>query len=79
MPAPLQHLLYSSKEDYCNSLFLNINSQQLNRLQLIHQLFMLSQYYNISNPHLKSLHWFNFKQLTRYKNLSLSHLDFSKT
>ena len=55
-----------SKIDYCNSLFLNINSQQLNRLQLIlnstaRAVTKTPKFHHIT-PHLKSLHWLKITQ-----------------
>ena len=53
--------LIHSKLDYCNSLFLNLNCQQTNRLQLIlnstARAVTKTPKYNHITPHLKSLHW----------------------
>ena len=53
--------LIHSKLDYCNSLYLNISNQQLNRLQLIlnsaaRAVTKTPKFHHIT-PHLKSLHW----------------------
>ena len=69
--------LIHSKLDYCNSLFLNINSQQLNRLQLIlnsaaRAVTKTPKFHHIT-PHLKSLHWLKITQRIQYKILSLTY------
>ena len=66
-----------SKLDYCNSLYLNINSQQLNRLQLIlrsaaRAVTKTPKFHHIT-PHLKSLHWLKIEQRIQYKILSLTY------
>ena len=53
--------LIHSKLDYCNSLYLNISSQQLYRLQLVlnsaaRAVTKTPKFHHIT-PHLKSLHW----------------------
>ena len=69
--------LIHSKLDYCNSLFLNLNCQQTNRLQLIlnsaARAVTKTPKYNHITPHLKSLHWLKITQRIQYKILSLSH------
>ena len=69
--------LIHSKLDYCNSLHLNINSQQLNRLQLIlnfaaRVVTKTPKFHHIT-PHLKSLHWLKIGQRIQYKILSLTY------
>ena len=66
--------LIHSKLDYCNSLFLNLNCQQTNRLQLIlnstARAVTKTPKYNHITPHLKSLHWLKITQRIQYKILS---------
>ena len=67
--------LIHSKLDYCNSLYLNISNQQLNRLQLIlnsaaRAVTKTPKFHHIT-PHLKSLHWLKITQCIQYKILSL--------
>ena len=69
--------LTHSKLDYCNSLYLNINSQQLNRLQLLlnsaaHAVTKTPKFHHIT-PHLKSLHWLKIEQHIQYKILLLTY------
>ena len=69
--------LIHSKLDYCNSLFLNLNSQQLNRLQLIlnasaRAVTITPKFHHIT-PHLKSLHWLKITERIHYKILSLTY------
>ena len=69
--------LIHSKLDYCNSLFLNISNQQLNRLQLFlnsaaRAVTKTSKFHHIT-PHLKSLHWLKITQRIQYKILSLTY------
>ena len=68
--------LIHSNLDYCNSLFLNLNCQQTNRLQLIlnstARAVSKTPKYNHITPHLKSLHWLKITQRIQYKILSLS-------
>ena len=69
--------LIHSKLDYCNSLYLNISNQQLNRLQLIlnsaaRAVTNTPKFHHIT-PHLKSLHWLKITQRIQYKILSLTH------
>ena len=68
--------LIHSKLDYCNSLYLNISNQQLNRLQLIlnsaaRAVTKTPKFHHIT-PHLKSLHWLKITQRIQYKILSLT-------
>ena len=69
--------LIHSKLDYCNSLFLNLNCQQTNRLQLIlnsaARAVTKTPKYNHITPHLKSLHWLKITQRIQYKILSLTY------
>ena len=76
--------LIHSKLDYCNSLYLNISNQQLNRLQLIlnsaaRAVTKTPKFHHIT-PHLKSLHWLKITQRIQYKILSLTYksLQFNK-
>ena len=66
-----------NKLDYCNSLFLNLNCQQTNRLQLIlnstARAVTKTPKYNHITPHLKSLHWLKITQRIQYKILSLTY------
>ena len=71
--------LIGSILDYCNSLFLNISNQQLNRLQLVlnsaaRAVTKTPKFHHIT-PHLKSLHWLKITQriLVQYKILSLTY------
>ena len=69
--------LIHSKLDYCNSLYLNISSQQLNRLQLVlnsavRAVTKTPKFHHIT-PHLKSLHWLKITQRIQYKILSLTY------
>ena len=69
--------LIHSKLDYCNSLYLNISNQQLNRLQLVlnsaaRAVTKTPKFHHIT-PHLKSLHWLKITQRIQYKILSLTY------
>ena len=69
--------LIHSKLDYCNSLYLNISNQQLNRLQLIlnsaaRAVTKTPKFHHIT-PHLKSLHWLKITQRIQYKILPLTY------
>ena len=69
--------LIHSNLDYCNSLYLNINSQQLIRLQLIlnsavRAVTKTPKFHHIT-PHLKSLPWLKIEQRIQYKILSLTY------
>ena len=77
LPALLQPSLIHSKLDYCNSLYLNISNQQLNRLQLVlnsaaRAVTKTTKFHHIT-PHLKSLHWLKITHGTQYKILSLTY------
>jgi len=66
-----------SKLDYCNSLFLNLESTQLNRLQLIQKSMALAvprtpRHHHIT-PRLKSLHVLQISERIQFKVLSLTH------
>ena len=69
--------LIHSKLDYCNSLFLNLNCQQTERLQLIlnstARAVTKTPKYNHINLHLKSLHWLKITQRIQYKIISLTY------
>jgi Reverse transcriptase (RNA-dependent DNA polymerase)/Endonuclease-reverse transcriptase len=69
--------LIHSKLDYCNSLFLNITTHQLDRLQLIQNaaaraITKLPKFSHVT-PLLKSLHWLKIKQRIQYKILSITY------
>jgi hypothetical protein len=69
--------LVHSKLDYCNSLFLNLTTQQINRLQLIlnsaaRAVTKTPKFYHIT-PHLKSLHWLKITERIHYKIISLTY------
>src|SRR5664279_4437830 len=71
--------LIHSRLDYCNSLFLNLPSTELNRLQLVlhvtaREITTTSKFLHIT-PILKSLHWLNINQRIHYKILSLKGLQ----
>ena len=73
----VRSLCIHSKLDYCNSLYLNISNQQLNRLQLIlnsaaRAVTKTPKFHHIT-PHLKSLHWLKITQRIQYKILSLTY------
>ena len=62
---------------YCNSLYLNLPSYQLSRLQniqnsLARAVCKLSKHQHIS-PHLQSLHWLKIPQRIHYKLLSTTY------
>ena len=66
--------LIHSKLDYCNSLYLNISNQQLNRLQLVlnsaaRAVTKTPKFHHIT-PHLKSLHWLKITQRIQYKSFT---------
>ena len=69
--------LIHSKLDYCNSLYLNISNQQLNRHQLVLNsaacAVTKTQKFHHITPHLKSLHWLKITQHIQYKILSLTY------
>src|SRR6218665_113516 len=69
--------LVHSKSNYCNSLFLNLDSIQIQRLQLIENslegaVTRTSRPYHI-NGVLKSLHWLEIPERTHFKVLSLTY------
>jgi len=76
--------LIHSKLDYCNSLFLNLPSRDLNKLQTIlnsaaRAITRTPKYHHIT-PFLKSLHWLKITERIHYKILSLTYqtLQFNK-
>src|SRR5258706_110008 len=67
--------LVHSRLDYCNSLFLNLPSSELNRLQLIlntaaRAITKTPKIHHIT-PILKSLHWLKINERIHYKILSI--------
>jgi hypothetical protein len=69
--------LIHSKLDYCNSLFLNLPTNQLYHLQLFlnsaaHAVTNTPQFHHIT-PILKSLHWFKISERIHYKLLSITY------
>ena len=69
--------LIHSKIDYCNSLYLNLPSSQINRLQLIQnaaaRAVSKSHKFHHITPVLKSLHWLKISERIQYKVLSLTY------
>src|SRR6218665_37259 len=66
-----------SKLDYCNSLFLNLDSTQIQRLQLIQNSLARAvtrtpRHHHIT-PVLKSLHWLKVPERIHFKVLSLTY------
>src|SRR6218665_809722 len=66
-----------AKLDYCNSLFLNIDLTQINRLQPIQNALACAvtktaKHYHIS-PVLKKLHWLKIPERIEYKVISLTY------
>ena len=66
-----------AKLDYCNSLFLNIDIAQINRLQAIQNALARAvtktpKRHHIT-PVLKSLHWLKIPERIEYKVLSLTY------
>src|SRR6218665_1189809 len=64
-----------SKLDYCNSLFLNLDSTQMQRLQLIQNslsraVTRTTRQHHIT-PVLKSLHWLKVPERIHFKAISL--------
>src|SRR6218665_1615079 len=69
--------LVHAKLDYCNSLFLNIDVTQINRLQAIqnalaHAVTKTPKHHHIT-PVLKKLHWLKIPQRIEYKVTSLTY------
>jgi hypothetical protein len=69
--------LIHSRLDYCNSLFLNLPSTQLNRLQLLlnstARITTKTPKFHHISPTLKSLHWLKINQRIEYKVISLTY------
>lgn len=69
--------LIHSRLDYCNSLFLNLPSTQLNRLQLLlnstARVITKTPKFSHISPVLKSLHWLKVNQRIEYKIISLTY------
>src|SRR6218665_204505 len=66
-----------SKFDYCNSVFVNLDSTQIQRLQLIQNSLALAvtrmpRHHHIT-PVLKSLHWLKIPERIQCKVLSLTY------
>src|SRR6218665_1426970 len=65
-----------SKLDYCNSLFLNLDSTQIQRIQLIQnslaRVVTRTPRHHIT-PVLKSLHWLKIPECIHFKVLSLTY------
>src|SRR6218665_2403223 len=66
-----------SKLDYCNSLFLSLDSTQIHRLQLIKNSLARAvtrapRHHHIT-PVLKSLHWLKIPEHIHFKVLSLTY------
>ena len=76
--------LIHSKLDYCNSLFLNLPNNQLDKLQSIlnsaARAITSSSKYSRITPILKSLHWLKINERIHYKILSLTYsaIQFNK-
>jgi hypothetical protein len=69
--------LVHSKLDYCNSLFLNLPANQLDRLQLVlnsaaRAVTKTPRFHHIT-PILKALHWLKISQRIHYKILSITY------
>src|SRR6218665_2647430 len=66
-----------SKLDYCNSLFLNFDSTQIQRFQLIQNSLARSitrmPRHHCFTPVLKSLHWLKIPERIHFKVLSLTY------
>ena len=63
--------LVLSKMDYCNSLFVNITKEQLNRLQKVQnnaaRLVLRKDRFNTATPLLRELHWLPVEKRIHYK------------
>ena len=75
LPLPLLLSIVHSKLDYCNSLFLHLESTQLRRLQLIQNSLARAvtrtpMHHHIT-PILKSLHWLKIQERIHFKVLPL--------
>src|SRR6218665_1836217 len=69
--------IVNSKLDYCNSLFLNLDSTQIQRLQLIQSslaraITRMPRHHHIT-PVLKSLRWLKIPERIDFKVLSLTY------
>src|SRR6218665_1951247 len=74
---PLPPPSSTQKLDYCNSLFLNLDSTQIQRLQLIQNsvaraVIRTPRHHHIT-PVLKSLHWLKIPERIHFKVLSLTY------
>ena len=69
--------LVQSKLDYCNSLYLNLPSCELDRLQLIQNTLARTvcntRRFTHITPALKSLHWLKIRERIAYKVISLTY------
>lgn len=69
--------LVQSKLDYCNSLYLNLPANKINRLQHIQnaaaRAVSNSRNHDHITPILKSLHWLKIRERIQYKVISLTY------
>ena len=71
--------LVFSKLDYCNSIYYGLNSQLLNKLQIVqnsalHVIFKMSRYDRLSTTTLcNKLHWLKIKERITFKILLIVH------
>ena len=70
-------IIVHAKLDYCNSLFLNIDVTQINRLQTIQNSFARAvsktpKHHHIT-PVLKILHWLKIPERIEYKIISITY------
>ena len=69
--------LVQSKLDYCNSLYLNLPSYHINKLQIIQnnmaRAITCKRKFEHITPTLHSLHWLKIRQRIQYKIISLTY------